>query len=121
MKKISPEEMAEMFKITEEKVQKVIQSLIKTYNPIYIYSFGSYARGTVHDDSDFDVMVVIDEFDDKPWTVTSRAYEGYRGVLMPVDLIVYDKKKYEACKNDTTTFCYSIVKKGKLMYERKNK
>jgi predicted nucleotidyltransferase len=121
MTKVSADQMAEMFAITEEKVEKVIQSLILTYNPIFIYSFGSYARGTTNEDSDFDVMVVIDEFDDKPWVVTSRAYEGLWGIKMPIDLTVYDKKKFEECKEDKATFCYSILKKGKLLYERKGK
>ncbi|OGB85887.1 hypothetical protein A3J41_00650 [candidate division TM6 bacterium RIFCSPHIGHO2_12_FULL_38_8] len=118
-KKISAEMMAEKFKVTDEKVKEAVQRLIETYKPLYIYTFGSYAKGQSDLESDFDVMVVIDQFDDTPWAVTSRGYLKLGSLLMPVDLLVYDKTKFEVCKNDKTTFCYKIVKTGRLLYERK--
>jgi len=118
-KNISPEQFQEMFKVTPEKVTQTVNQLVATYDPIYIYAFGSYASGKYDDDSDFDVMTVVDEYDDKPWKVIARGYGQLHGIKMPIDLLVYDNGKFEACKNDPTSFCHTILKTGKLLYERK--
>ncbi|MCX5924267.1 MAG: nucleotidyltransferase domain-containing protein [Candidatus Dependentiae bacterium] len=119
-KNILPEQTQEAYSVTDEKVEQAIKSLIDTYNPIFIYAFGSYARGTYDEGSDFDVMVVIDQYDDKPWKVMAHGRSQLADILMPIDLLVYDQDKFEACKNDITSFCHTILKKGKLLYERKS-
>ena len=113
------ENFSEQSFVTQEKVNKVVASLIQTYNPLYIYSFGSYAQNAHTIESDFDVMAIIDEYDDRPWKVVARGYQGFYGILMPVDLLVYDYNNFEKCKQDSTSFCYKILKTGKLLYERK--
>ena len=118
-KNLSPEQFQEMFKVTPEKVVEVVHRLVATYNPIYIYAFGSYASGKHDSDSDFDVMAVIDNYDDKSWKVTVRGYGQLHGITMPIDLLVYDSSKFEECKKDSTSFCHTILKTGKLLYERK--
>ncbi|MFA5998659.1 MAG: nucleotidyltransferase domain-containing protein [Candidatus Babeliales bacterium] len=118
-KNMSPEQFQEMFKVTPEKVAQVVHKLVATYNPISIYAFGSYASGKYDDESDFDVMTVIDEYDDKPWRVIARGYGELHGIQMPIDLLVYDLSKFEECKKDSTSFCHTILKTGKLLYERK--
>ena len=109
-----------MFAVTEDKIKQTIQSLIQTYKPLYIYSFGSYAQNNLDKNSDFDVLVVVDEYDDARWKVTARGYAGFWDINMPIDLIVYDKAWFESSKNNDKTFCYSIIKKGRLMYARDN-
>lgn len=108
------------FEISEEKVKQAIASLIKTYNPLYIYSFGSYAENRTGKDSDFDVLVIVDAYDDARWRVIAQGYEDLWGIHMPIDLIVYDKAWFESCKDNHQTFCHSILKKGRLMYARQN-
>ena len=118
-KDISPEQFQKMFEITPEKVSEVIKRLVALYNPLYIYVFGSYARGKHDIDSDLDVMVVIDEFHDDRWNVLSAGYNELYGIKVPVDLLVYDQAKFEECKDEATSFCHTILKTGKLFYERK--
>ena len=43
-----------------EIIETVKERLIKTYNPKTIYLFGSYAWGTPDEDSDLDLLVVIE-------------------------------------------------------------
>lgn len=119
-KNITPEQSQETFRVTPDKVDQAVRSLIDTYDPIYIYSFGSYANGKYDEESDFDVMVVIDKYDDKPWKVVAHGRSKMADILMPIDLLVYDTSNFERCKNDLTSFCHTILKKGKLLYERKS-
>jgi uncharacterized protein len=118
-KNISPEQFQELFKVTPEKVALTVNKLIATYDPLYIYAFGSYAKGSYDTESDFDVMAIIDQYDDKPWKVIARGYGQLHGIRMPIDLLVYENSKFEECKKDSTSLCHTILKTGKLLYERK--
>jgi hypothetical protein len=120
-KNMSPQQFQEMFTITPEKVDQTVHKLINTYNPIYIYTLGSYASGNYNKDSDFDVMAVVDRYDDKPWRVMARGYGQLHGIKMPIGLLVYDSEKFEECKKDPTSFCNTILKTGRLLYARKIK
>ena len=46
--------------IAKEKIQEVTNRLVEAYQPIAIYLFGSYAWGEPNEDSDIDLMVVVD-------------------------------------------------------------
>lgn len=46
--------------INKETIEEVKNRLVKTYNPIAIYLFGSYAWGSPTEDSDLDLLVIIE-------------------------------------------------------------
>jgi len=47
-----------------EAVQKYIEKVSEYYNIDYVILFGSYAKGTNHEDSDIDIAVVSNDFTD---------------------------------------------------------
>ncbi len=47
-----------------ESVNKFVEEIKKQYNVTEIILFGSYAKGTENEDSDIDIAVISDEFDD---------------------------------------------------------
>ena len=47
-----------------ESVNKFIEEIKKKYNITTVILFGSYAKGTANEDSDIDIAVVSDDFDD---------------------------------------------------------
>ena len=47
-----------------ESVNKFVKEIKKKYNVTAIILFGSYAKGTQNEDSDIDIAVVSDEFED---------------------------------------------------------
>ena len=46
-----------------ESVEKYVEVVKKKYKVEAIILFGSYAKGTNHEDSDIDIAVVTDDFD----------------------------------------------------------
>lgn len=48
----------------EENVLKYVKAICKLYKVEAIILFGSYAKGTEHEDSDIDIAIVIDAFKD---------------------------------------------------------
>lgn len=47
-----------------ESVNKFVEEIKKQYNVTEIILFGSYAKGTENEDSDIDIAVISDDFDD---------------------------------------------------------
>ena len=47
-----------------DSVNKFIEEIKKRYNVTAIILFGSYAKGTENEDSDIDIAVISDDFED---------------------------------------------------------
>lgn len=104
--------------ISKEVIEEVKNRLVKAYNPIAIYLFGSYAWGTPTEDSDLDLLIVIDKSDEKSYKRQYPGYDALFGMGISKDLIVYTKDEFEKSSNSKTTLSYKIKKDGELIYAK---
>jgi uncharacterized protein len=104
--------------IKEEIIEEVKNRLVKTYNPIAIYLFGSYAWGTPTEDSDLDLLIVIDKSDEKTYTRPIPGYDALFGMGISKDLLVYTKDEFDKYSSRKTSLCFKIKKDGELIYAR---
>jgi predicted nucleotidyltransferase len=100
---------------------------IKQINPYKIILFGSYASGVFSEDSDLDIVVVLDSleiaknYDEKMKNrllVRRKIYELSRKVS--VDLVVYTKGEYDIITENGNSFYNEIKSTGKVLYEKTN-
>jgi len=98
---------------------------IRQINPYKIILFGSYASGVFSEDSDLDLVVVLDSleiaknYDEKMKNrllVRRKIYELSRKV--PVDLIVYTKGEYDIIAENGNSFYNEIKNTGEVLYEK---
>lgn len=104
--------------INKETIEEVKNRLVKTYNPIVIYLFGSYAWGTPTEDSDLDLMVVVEESNERP---IKRSFDGYRalwGLGISKDIIVYTKNEFEEAAQKEMSLPNKIKYSGRVIYAR---
>ena len=104
--------------ISKSVIEEVKNRLVKTYNPIAIYLFGSYAWGTPNEDSDLDLLVVIETSEEKPF---KRAFSGQRvlfGLGISKDLIIFTEKEFKKLSSDGTTLCHKIAQEGEVLYAK---
>lgn len=47
-----------------EIVEKYVEKICENYKVYAIILFGSYAKGTEHEDSDIDIAIITDDFED---------------------------------------------------------
>lgn len=105
--------------VTRKILEDIKNRLIKTYNPVAIYLFGSYAWGTPSEDSDLDLLIVIEKSDEKSYDRPIAGYRALRGLeLIAKDLIVQTKEEFEQRSREVTTLEYKIKKDGELIYAR---
>lgn len=104
--------------ISKDVIEEVKNRLVKTYNPIVIYLFGSYAWGSPTEDSDLDLMIVVEKSDEKSYKRPIPGYQALRGLDISKDLIVHTKEVFDRRSNEITTLEYKIKKDGKVLYAR---
>ena len=72
-------------------IEEVKKRLIEAYNPVAIYLFGSYAWGSPTEESDLDLLIVVDESDEKSYKRPIVGYRALRGLDISKDLIIKTK------------------------------
>jgi uncharacterized protein len=105
-------------------IDQLLEAL-KQADPYRVVLFGSYAKGTADENSDIDMVVILDSND------VSKTYEerlnkklyinrlvrkiNYKVAL---DILVYSKEEYRIIKNYGNYFIDEIENTGKIIYEK---
>ena len=98
---------------------------LKASDPYRIILFGSYATGNPNENSDVDLMVILDNHH------VSRTYEerlnkkvSVRNLVLEVnrkislDILVYSKEELNLIKKNGNCLIDQIEKTGKIIYEK---
>ncbi|KKQ33546.1 MAG: polymerase, beta domain protein region protein [candidate division TM6 bacterium GW2011_GWF2_37_49] len=104
--------------ISNEIIEEVKNRLVKTYNPVAIYLFGSYAWGSPTEDSDLDLLIVVDKSNERSFDRPRPGQRALFGLGISKDMIVYTKDEFEKYADNITTLCHKIKKDGKVLYAR---
>ena len=83
-----------------------------------IYLFGSYAYGKPNKKSDLDICVVLDNIEERleiEIEINTRLFDNK---IVRCDVLVYKEEEFYNSKN-SEGIENTIIKKGKILYERK--
>ena len=105
-----------------QNYQTELKNILTELKPYKAVLFGSYAYGKVGDDSDIDLIVVLDR-DDVPRSFDERI-ENYSFVKkyfkflkrkVPMDLIVYTRREWDNFIKADNSFTREVLEKGKVL------
>ena len=85
-----------------EIVKKFKKKLSKKIPVKKIILFGSRATGKTHKWSDFDVVIVSDDFEGKKSYERGQGFYDYWGYDYPVDFLLLTPEEFEKLKNKIT-------------------
>lgn len=102
--------------VTKEMLAEVTRRLVKAYDPITIYLFGSYAWGSPTEDSDIDLAIVVNEANPRRVKRTLAASEALWGLGVPKDVIVYTKTEFFSAAQHPSTLARKILEEGHVLY-----
>ncbi len=101
------------------QIQKQLINILKKQKPYKALLFGSFAHGRPHEDSDIDLLVVLNKngmsknykemLSNKK--IISKQLRELRK-LIPIDLLVYTKDEWRALKNYKSSFIRKIQKES---------
>lgn len=95
----------------------VKERLVAVYEPRVIYLFGSSAWGIRDEQSDIDLVVIVDKSSEKPYKRAAKGIASLSGLKIPKDIMVYTTKEFDELAEDETTLCYKIKNEGIKLYE----
>ena len=107
-------------KTSVENIRELAREFVDKVNPLKIVLFGSFARGSYTDDSDYDFYLVIDDGRDVRETMRQAQRASIYIKKRPVDIVVGTNSRFEMKrKMDYTQMVEGEVERdGILLYER---
>lgn len=96
-------------------IRKFAREVAEKFQPDKIILFGSHAYGTPNADSDVDILVIMDA-----WNQHSKASRIRSSVHapFPLDIIVRTPKNLQWRLEEGESFHSEILAKGKVLYEK---
>lgn len=105
--------------VSKRDLNKMVRRLVRIYDPLRIYFFGSFAWGNPHLNSDLDFIAIVEteeETTDDQWGKSGRAFDWFEEKY--VDFGLYTKKKFETMISSPATMEHKIYTKGIVMYSQ---
>jgi predicted nucleotidyltransferase len=101
--------------ISQQRIQEYADRVAEAFHPDKIILFGSYAYGEPNEDSDVDLLVVMegDKIDRKKMVeIQMEVRETF-----PLDLLVYDPAHLSQRASMEDWFVREVLEKGRVLYE----
>ncbi len=106
-----------MKEMSKELLDEITKRLVQSIHPESIYLFGSHAAGNPDYDSDIDLLIVVPDTNQSHHDMALKGRANMRDLIIPMDLVVCNHSEIEKWKNVKCTLIYTVMRKGKLLYE----
>lgn len=98
--------------------EALLRAVIETFDPQAVILFGSRARGDAHPDSDWDLLVIVD--DDAPYEQVRlrRGYEAARKAGVIADVVPCRRATFDDKRDVIGSLAWTAGEEGVMVYER---
>lgn len=103
--------------VTKDRLQEIVERIVKGVDPERIILFGSYAYGNPNEDSDLDILVIM-ESTARPAERSLMVSRLLRPRPFPMDILVRSRQEIEQAKKEGNVFFLDIIQRGKVIYDR---
>lgn len=99
-------------------IHEAVRRIVDLAHPEAIYLFGSRARGTEVEGSDWDLFVVMSD-DFRPGEITpAKMRRSLAGLGMAFDVVACRRSVFEEKKRDVNSVSHEVSEEGVLLYDR---
>lgn len=102
-------------RISRTTIQPIVDQIVEKFSPSQVYLFGSQAYGQPTDESDVDILVVM-ETDESPLHAAARISESVEHTV-PLDIIVRTPEEFASQLAGRNLFESRIQQNGISLYE----
>lgn len=101
--------------LDKEALQRVVDQIATRFQPCKVILFGSYAYGIPNEDSDVDLLVVM-ETEANPLRAAADISAAVEHPF-PLDILVMDPQQFQASIERGGVFATEIALRGRVLYE----
>ncbi|HEX2085960.1 MAG TPA: nucleotidyltransferase domain-containing protein [Solirubrobacteraceae bacterium] len=102
--------------LSEAEIDEVVEQIVARLRPQRVIVFGAYGKGTATEDSDLDVMAVVET--DLPRAQRASGIPPYLpDSLVRLDLVVHTPEEVEELARDRFSLVSSALRRGRVVYE----
>lgn len=98
--------------------ETLLSRVVDVFGPRRVILVGSRARGDARADSDYDLVVVLDDEVPDELLSARRRYEGRRGLAIPADIIPCREAVLNERARAIGSFAHTVLTEGVVVYER---
>jgi predicted nucleotidyltransferase len=102
--------------VADPLLREMVRRLVAELRPERIYLFGSRARGQVHSDSDYDLLLVVRERLGRGREMEQRANAALRGLGVPIDVVIHTSDYFEWMRAAAASLPATVEREGRLVY-----
>lgn len=102
--------------VDNDKLNIVVDRLVKAYTPNEIYLFGSLAWGNPSEDSDLDLLIIVDNTEEKIYKRPIKGIKALRGLKLAKDVIVYTNDEFNKLASNKASLFHKIKEEGIKLY-----
>jgi hypothetical protein len=96
---------------------EIVRRLVTGFTPKRVFLFGSRARGDAHEQSDYDLLVIVSGRNVACHQLAQQAHLGIlRDIPIPIDVIFMTEEKFEERKKVIGSLPETAVYEGKELY-----
>lgn len=107
--------MAPRVEAQEAALDQVVARIVEAVRPWRIVLFGSRARGTARQESDYDIYVEVDDTTTSPREAHDRIWSLVHCSLS-IDLKVHARGTIETRRDDPGTIEWDVAREGRVLY-----
>lgn len=104
--------------IVNQLPKGLLDRIVAHLNPQKVILFGSRATGNTHQDSDWDLLAIVDDDIPKERLHWRAVHEARRGIPAPIDLIPFRASTFLDRVDIVGSLPWIAANKGVVIYER---
>lgn len=102
----------------DARLEGLVRQIVRHFDPLEIRLFGSRARGDAGPESDYDLLIVVDDAAPRARVSIRAAYELIDTTEAAADLIMVRRSEFEAERAKVGTLSYTVAREGRVVHER---
>lgn len=100
----------------EPVLDELVNRLVAYFCPRKIYLFGSRAQDHATAESDYDLLVVLENLEEPSYRYAQRAHEVLWGLRCSKDVFFTSLKRFDELKFSVGSLSELVHRKGKALY-----
>lgn len=97
-------------------LEVAVRRLVDFFQPERIYLFGSRARGDAREDSDYDVLVVVENGQESGFRAAQKAYTLLWGLDVSLEVLVITVSEFDRDLEVISSVPSTTLREGSILY-----